>query len=56
VSLTASFRGSKVRQKKILEKSNIYKNSQNAIKIKKLPNYLQKKSLGMRIGGKMHYL
>jgi hypothetical protein len=35
VSLTASFRGSKVRKKIIREKSKIYKNSQNAIKIKK---------------------
>jgi hypothetical protein len=34
VSLTASFRGSKVRQKIIHEKSKIYKNSQNADKIK----------------------
>jgi hypothetical protein len=42
VSLTASFRGSKVRKKIILEKSNIYKNSQNAIKIKKTANYLKK--------------
>jgi hypothetical protein len=43
VSLTASFRGSKVRQKIIREKSKYYKNSQNAIKIKKSFNYLQKK-------------
>jgi hypothetical protein len=45
VSLTASFRGSKVRNKIILEKSKIYKNYQNAIKIKKSPNYLKKKVL-----------
>jgi hypothetical protein len=38
VSLTGSFRGSKVRQKKIFEISNIYKNSHNALKIKKLPS------------------
>jgi hypothetical protein len=38
VSLTASFRGSKVRQKIIREKSKIYENSQNAIKITKLPS------------------
>jgi hypothetical protein len=42
-----SFRGSKVRQKIIREKSKFYKNSQNAIKMKKLLNYLQKKGLGM---------
>jgi hypothetical protein len=42
VSLTASFRGSKVRQKIIREKLKIYKNSQNAIKLKKSPKYLQK--------------
>jgi hypothetical protein len=34
MSLTASFRGLKVRKKRIREKSKIYKNSQNAIKIK----------------------
>jgi hypothetical protein len=56
VSLTASFRGSKVRKKIIREKSKIYKNYQNAIKIKKSPNYLNKKCLVMRIGWKMHYL
>jgi hypothetical protein len=56
VSLTASFRGSKVRKKIIREKSKIYKNSQKEIKIKKLPNYLQKKCLVMKIGWKMHYL
>jgi hypothetical protein len=55
VDLTAPFRGPKVRLKKILEKSNIYKNSQNAIKNKKLLNYLQKKGVVMRIDGKMHY-
>jgi hypothetical protein len=43
VSLTASFQGSKVRQKIIREKSKIYKNSQNAIKIKQSLNYLQNK-------------
>jgi hypothetical protein len=42
MSLTASFRGSKVRKKIIREKSKIYKNSQNAIIIKKSPNYFQK--------------
>jgi hypothetical protein len=56
VSLTASFRGSKLRNKIIREKSKIYKYSQNAIKIKKSLNYLQKKCLVMRIGWKMHYL
>jgi hypothetical protein len=33
-----------------------YKNSQNAIKIKKSLNYLKKKCLIIRFGGKMHYL
>jgi hypothetical protein len=56
VSLTASFRGSKVRKKIIREISKIYKNSQNAKKIKKLLKYLQEKCLVMRIGWKMHYL
>jgi hypothetical protein len=56
LSITASFWGSKVRKKIIREKSKIYKNSQNAIKIKKQPNYLVKKCLVMRIGWKMHYL
>jgi hypothetical protein len=56
VSLTASFRGSKVRKKIVREKSKIYKNSQNAIKIKISLNYLKKKCLVMRIGWKMHYL
>jgi hypothetical protein len=56
VSLTASFWGSEVRKKIIRGKSKIYKNSQNAIKIKKSPHYLQKKGLVMRIGWKMHYL
>jgi hypothetical protein len=50
VSLTASFRGSNIRNKIIREKSKIYKNYQNAIKIKKSPNYLQKNFLVMRIG------
>jgi hypothetical protein len=34
------FKGSKVRQKIIRDKSKIYKNSQNVIKTKKLLNYL----------------
>jgi hypothetical protein len=42
VSLTVSFRGSKVRKKIIREKSKIYKTSQNALKIRKSPNYLKK--------------
>jgi hypothetical protein len=40
--------------KKVLEKLNIYKNSQNAIKIKKSPISFKKSA--MRISGKMHYL
>jgi hypothetical protein len=56
VSLTALFRESKVRPKKIREKSKKYKNSQNAIEIIKSQNYFQKKCLVMRISGKMHYL
>jgi hypothetical protein len=43
VSLTASFLGSKrVRKKIVREKLKIDKNSENAIKIKKSPNYLKK--------------
>jgi hypothetical protein len=45
VSLTASFRGSKVRQKTIRDKTKIFKNSQNAIKIKKITKLPSKKVL-----------
>jgi threonine dehydratase len=56
VSLTASFLGSKVRQKLICEKLKIYKNSPNALKtIKTLKNNLKKMCIVIRIGGKMHY-
>jgi hypothetical protein len=55
MSRKASFLRSKVRQNIIGEKSKIYKNSKCFGNQKSL-NYLQKKYLIMRIGGKMHYL
>jgi hypothetical protein len=51
--VTASFRGSKGRQKINREKLKIYKKSQNAVKIKKSLDYIQKKCLVMRIGEKL---
>jgi hypothetical protein len=44
VSQTALFLGLNVRQKRICEKSKIYKNSQNDFKIKKTLNSLQKQN------------
>jgi hypothetical protein len=54
--LSALFIGSKVIQKIICVKSKIYKSLQNALKIEKTPNYLQKNWLIMGIGGKIYYL
>jgi hypothetical protein len=56
MSRTASFLGSKVRQKIICEKSKIYKNFHNALKIKKHTKLPSKEGPNHENQWKIHYL